>query len=159
MRVRLLTIIATLFALAIIPSSAFAAPKKVFFKWSASSYSVAENAGQFQLTIQRSGNTSAAASVGVSVNGGSGASGSDYSFTTPQTVNFNAGQTTKTLPVTIIDNSTANSPNKTVVFRLTPAAGAGIKGPQNSTLTIVDDEGPGLIDFSSSAYTVLEGGG
>ena len=28
-----------------------------------------------------------------------------------------------------------------------------------STLTIIDDEGPGTLDFSSSAYTVLEGAG
>jgi hypothetical protein len=161
MRVRLFTLAATLFALAVVPSTALAAPKKVFFKWSAGSYSVAENAGHFDISVQRSGNTSVAASVDVSVSGGTATNGNQYSFTTPQTVTFLAGQTTKKLSVTINDNSTANAPNKTVVFHLanpTPA-GAQIKSPANATLTIVDDEGPGQLDFSSSAYTVLESGG
>src|SRR4051794_3289132 len=161
MRVRLFTLIAALVALALIPSTAAAAPKKVFFKWSSTAYSVGENAGHFDITVQRSGNTSLAAAVTVSVTGGTGANGTDYSFATPQTLNYAAGETTKKLSVTLNDNATANPPNKTVVFHLAVAGGSGfqVKGGANSTLTIVDDEGPGQIDFTSPAYTVLESGG
>jgi hypothetical protein len=161
MRVRLFTLIATLFALALIPSTAAAAPKKVFFKWSSTAYSVGEDAGHFDITVQRSGNTSLPAAVTVSVSGGTATNGSQYSFATPQTLNYAAGETTKKLSVTLNDNSTANPPNKTVVFHLAVAGGSGfqIKGGANSTLTIVDDEGPGQIDFTSSTYTVLESGG
>ena len=159
MRVRTLTFLAALIALALVPSTALAAPKKVFFKWSASNYSVAENAGHFDVTVQRSGNTSVATSVDVSVAGGSAVNGTQYSFSTPQTISFAAGESTKRLTVTINDNATANPPNKTVVFRITAPAGTQIKGGANATLTIVDDEGPGQIDFTTSAYTVLESGG
>jgi hypothetical protein len=162
MRVRILALPATLVALALMPSAAFAAPKKVFFKWSVANYSVAENSGHVDVVVQRSGNTSVAASVTASVTGGTATNGTQYSFTTPQTVSFAAGQTTRRLSVTINDNATADPPNKTVVFHLggpVSPSGAQVKGGANATLTIVDDEGPGQIDFSSASYTVLESGG
>jgi hypothetical protein len=129
------------------------------FKFSATGYSVAENAGTFNVTVQRSGNTSAAASIQYSDNGTGTATGGgvNYSFT-GGTLNFAAGETTKTFPVTIVDNATANAPNKTIVFRLSNATpgGSQIK-TTTATLTIIDNEGPGTLDFSTSAYTVVEG--
>src|SRR5690349_22393846 len=94
---RVQALVAALAALALIPTTASAAPKKVFFKFSAANYSVAENAGHFDVTVQRYGNTSVAASVTASVTGGSAVNGTQYTFATPQTVSFNAGQTTKKL--------------------------------------------------------------
>jgi hypothetical protein len=131
------------------------------FKFSATGYSVAENAGTFNVTVLRSGNTSAAASIQYSDNGTGTATGGgvNYSFT-GGTLNFAAGETKKTFPVTIVDNATANAPNKTIVFRLANATpGGSLIKTTTTTLTIIDDEGPGTLDFSSSAYTVLEGGG
>ncbi|MFL5840092.1 MAG: Calx-beta domain-containing protein [Thermoleophilaceae bacterium] len=162
MRVRALTLIATVFALALVPSTALAAPKKVFLKFSATSYSVAENAGGFDVKVQRTGNTSAAASVDYSDNNTGTATGGgvNYSFA-PGTLNFAAGETSKTFHVTIVDNGTANAPNKTIVFKLsnaTSSAQTQIKTP-TSTLTIIDNEGPGTIDFNSTAYTVVESAG
>jgi Calx-beta domain len=155
-------VIGLLLALAGMPvASATAAPKKVAFKFSATTYSVAENAGPFNLTIMRTGNTSAAASVQYSDAGTGTATGggTDYSFT-GGTVNFAAGETQKTVPVTIVDNTTANAPNKTIVFKLANATPAGAQiRTTTATLTILDDEGPGTLDFSSSAYTVSEGTG
>jgi hypothetical protein len=156
---RALSLFCALCALAVLPASASAAPKKVAFKFSATGYSVAENAGSFNVTVQRTGNTSAAASIQYSDNGTGTATGGgvDYLFT-GGTLNFAPGEATKTFPVTIVDNQTANAPNKTIVFRLSNAtpAGSQIK-TTTATLTIIDNEGPGTLDFSSSAYTVLEG--
>jgi len=161
MLTRALAVLCAFCALAVVPSTALAAPKKVMLKFSATSYSVAENAGTFNVTVLRTGNTRVAASVQYSDNGTGTATGGgvNYSFT-GGTLNFAAGETMKTFPVTIVDNGTANAPNKTVVFRLSNATpgGSQIK-TTTSTLTIIDDEGPGTLDFSSSAYTVLEGGG
>jgi Calx-beta domain len=161
MLVRALTILCAFCALAVLPTAASAAPKKVMFKFSATNYSVAENAGTFNVTVLRSGNTGAAASIQYSDNGTGTATGGgvDYSFT-GGTLNFAAGETQKTFPVTIVDNGTANAPNKTIAFRLAGAtpAGSQIK-TTTATLTIIDNEGPGTLDFSSSAYTVLEGAG
>jgi hypothetical protein len=153
-------VIASLVALLTVPvADASAAPKKVAFKFSATTYSVAENVGTFNVTVLRSGNTRVPASIQYSDNGTGTAIGGgvNYSFT-GGTLNFAAGETQKTFAVTIVDNATANAPNKTIVFRLASAtpAGSQIK-TTTATLTIIDDEGPGTLDFSSSAYTVLEG--
>jgi hypothetical protein len=157
----ILAALAVAIVLSLVPQVAEAAPKKVMLKFSATSYSVAENTGTFNVTVLRTGNTRVAASVQYSDNGTGTATGGgvNYSFT-GGTVNFAAGETSKTFPVTIVDNGTANAPNKTIVFKLSNAtpAGSQIK-TTTSTLTIIDDEGPGTLDFSSSAYTVLEGAG
>src|SRR3954454_20892050 len=104
MRVRIFTIIATLIALALIPSTALAAPKKAQVKFSASAYSVAENAGTFNLVIQRSGNTATTASANLQIDSSSTAVGGgvDYTYTGPSSVTFNPGEVSKTFPVTIV---------------------------------------------------------
>ena len=91
---RALTLFCTLCVLAVLPASASAAPKKVAFKFSATSYSVAENVSTFNVTVLRSGNTSAAASIQYSDNGTGTATGGgvNYSFT-GGTLNFAAGET------------------------------------------------------------------
>ena len=142
-----------------LPAAAQAAPKKVVFKFTSTNYSVVENAGTFNVTVTRSGNTRVAASVQYSDNGTGTATASDYSFT-GGTLNFAVGETSKTFPVTITDNATANAPNKTVVFKLSNATPGGSQiRTATSKLTIIDNEGPGTLDFSSSAYTALEGSG
>ena len=161
MPLRALALFCSLFALAVVPASASAAPKKVAFKFSATSYSVVENAGTFDVTVVRSGNTSAAASVQYSDNGTGTATGGGVDYTlTGGTLNFAAGETKKTFPVTIVDNATANAPNKTIVFRLANATPGGSQIKTTTTkLTIIDNEGPGTLDFGSNSYTVLEGAG
>jgi hypothetical protein len=142
-------------------AAASAAPKKVAFKFSATSYSVPENAGTFNVTVARSGNTSGAASIQYSNNGTGTATGGgvDYSFI-GGTLNFAAGETSKTFPVTVVDNGTANAPNKTIVLRLSNATPAGSQiRTATATLTIIDNEGPGTLDFGAGSYTVLEGAG
>ena len=159
MLARAFVLLCAVCALAVTPGSASAAPKKVMFKFSATSYSVVENVSTFNVTVVRSGNTSAAASIQYSDNGTGTATGGgvDYSFT-GGTLNFAAGETRKTFSVTIVDNLTANAPNKTIVFRLANATPAGSQIKMTTAvLTIIDDEGPGTLDFSSSAYTVVEG--
>jgi hypothetical protein len=159
MPARLLIVLCALCALALFPCSASAAPRKVSFKFSATRYSVAENVGTYNVSVLRSGNTSAAASIQYSDDGTGTATdgGVNYSFT-GGTLNFAPGVTKKTFPVTIVDNPTANAPNKTIVFRLSNATPAGSQiRTTTANLTIIDDEGPGTLDFSSTAYTVLEG--
>jgi Calx-beta domain len=157
----ILAALAVAILMSLVPAVAEAAPKKVMLKFSATGYSVAENTGTFDVTVLRTGNTRVAASVQYSDNlTGTATSGVNYSFI-PGTLSFAPGETMKTFQVTIVDNPTANAPNKTIVFKLSNPTpnGAQIKVPTTSTLTIIDDEGPGTLDFSSSSYTVLEGAG
>jgi hypothetical protein len=167
MRLRAFTVIATLCALALVPSTALAAPKKVSFRFSATAYSVVEANTAFNVTVQRTGNTRVAASVRVSDQGTGTAVTSgpnpNYDAFTPQVLNFAAGETSKTVQVTIHDNTTFDPPNKTIVMLLDQAtssspAGAKIATP-TTTITILDNDGPGTIDFSSSTYSVVENAG
>jgi Calx-beta domain len=159
--IRILAVLCATCALLVLPSSASAAPKKVQLSFSSVVYSAAETAGTFNVTVKRGGNTRVAASVQYSDNGTGTAVGGgvNYSFSSG-TLNFAPGETSKTFPVTIVNNATANAPNKTIVFKLANATPAGTQiKTTTSTLTIIDDEGPGTLDFSSSAYTVVEGAG
>src|SRR4051794_5815751 len=99
---RCVFILAALFALALIPSTALAAPKKTFVRFSSTAYSVPENvnsenvnSGTFNLTVVRSGNTSTSATATVAATGGTATSPANYILPAP-TVTFNPGQTTKT---------------------------------------------------------------
>src|SRR3954453_10710378 len=162
MRSRVLTLAAALLALAVIPSTALGASKKAAIKFTALASSVAENAGTYNLFVQRSGNTSVTASANIAIDGSSTAVGGgvNYTYSGPSSVTFAPNETTKTIPVTIVDNSTANAPNKTIVFKMSSPSPAGTQLKNNpTTVTIVDDEGPGQINFSSNAYTVVESGG
>jgi hypothetical protein len=158
---RFLALLSALIALALIPATASAAPKKVAFKFSTTAHSVPENAGTYNVTVLRLGNTSAAASIDYSDKGTGTATGggTHYSFS-GGTLSFAPGETSKTFPVTIVDNDTANAPNKTIVLALSGATPAGSQiRTQTSTLTIIDNEGPGTLDFSAGSYTVLESAG
>src|SRR4051794_25838585 len=159
--VRALTLFLGLCAFAVVPAGASAAPKKVAFKFSATTYSVAENVGTFNVTVARSGNTSTAASIQYSDTGTGSATGGGTNYSlSGGTLNFAAGETQKTFPVTVVDNSTANAPNKTIVLKLAGATPAGSQiRTGTATLTIIDNEGPGTLDFGSTSYTVLESAG
>ena len=65
----ILAALAVAIVLSLVPQVAEAAPKKVMLKFSATSYSVAENTGTFNVTVLRTGNTRAAATVQYSDNG------------------------------------------------------------------------------------------
>src|SRR3954462_11223427 len=104
MPARALTVVAALIALALVPSSAFAAPKKTFVRFNSVAYSVPENAGTFNLTVVRSGITSGTTTETVNVSGGTATSPANYTLpAATASVTFSPGQTTKTVPVTIND--------------------------------------------------------
>jgi hypothetical protein len=156
---RFTPVLAALLAIALVPAAANAAPKKVRFSFSSSIASVNEG-GTYNLTVIRSLNTSVTASVDLGVTG-TAAPGTDYTFTNPGTITFAPGETRKTFQVTTTDDSTFNKPNKTIVFTLSnpsPSGGTQLKNnPQ--TLTILDNDGPGTLEFSQSSYSVIESAG
>jgi hypothetical protein len=159
---RSISLIATLVALAIIPASASAAPKKVFMRLSAASYTVVESGGQATVTVLRSGNVRAAATVDYTTVDGTAAAPGDYTATAG-TLSFASNETRKTFSVPIIDNSVAGPASKKLTVKLSNIQ-AGVsptqfKSPSTATLTILDDDGPGSIDFSSASYSVVEGAG
>lgn len=161
MPIRVLALLTSLFVLAF-AGSASAAPKKAQLRFSATTYSVAENAGGFDVKVLRSGALNATTTVSLSVDAASTAvNGADYTLPSapPITVSFAPGSTSQTVRVTVLDNQTANAPNKKIVFKLSGASGGAQIKTTTATLTIIDNEGPGTLDFSAPTYSVVEGAG
>ena len=155
MRIRLLALLVALTTIAAVASPAMAAPKKSFVKFSPTAYSVTEG-GSLDLTIARSGNTSAAANVTLSVATGS-TTAVDYIVPTG-TISFAANQTKKTVHVTTADNSTFDGTNKIIKLHLAASGSVQVKSG-DATVTILENDGPGTIDFTSATYDVVEGAG
>lgn len=156
MRFRLPALLVALLALLAAAPAANAAPKKAFVYFSSTAYSVSESASTFNVTVRRSGNTRKSVTASVSDTGkGSAVAGTNYTFT-PTTLTFAAGETTKTVPVQIIDN-TVFEPNHTIQLGLSSASGQ-VK-TTTTTITILEDDGPGTLDFSAPTYSVVENAG
>ncbi|MBC6698177.1 endonuclease [Hymenobacter puniceus] len=85
-------------------------------------------------------------------------SGQDFTFTSPQTLTFAAGQTSQTVTVTVNGDTQAEA-NETVVLALQNAAsGAAIGGPASQELTITNDDGtPPSVRFTSAMASLTEG--
>ncbi len=109
------------------------------FNLDQATYQVAENAGTAKITVQRSGDTTVASSVGYTLTAGTAIAGTDF-IAGNGVVNFAANETSKTFDVTIIDNTLPN-PNKTVNVVLNNPI-SGILGTQATAavLTIQDND-------------------
>ncbi|RPD45018.1 T9SS C-terminal target domain-containing protein [Hymenobacter sediminis] len=84
--------------------------------------------------------------------------GQDFTFTSPQTVTFAAGQTTQTVTVTL-NGDTQQEANEIVVLSLrNPSTGGAVGGPATHELTITNDDGTApTIAFASAAGSAPEG--
>jgi hypothetical protein len=101
---------------------------------------VSEDATTVNLTVQRSGNTSGAASVAYATSNGTAIAGSDYTATAG-TVTFAPGQITQTLAIPILNDPTVES-NETFSVTLSNPTGAVLGSPETSTstITILDND-------------------
>jgi hypothetical protein len=122
-------------------------PKAVQFEHS--QYSTVENGGVIDFVITRTGDTDSPASVNFSTGGlagtqncnvvnGAASSRCDYE-TSLSTVQFGAGETSKTVSVFIIDDSYLEGP-ETFTVNLAPVAGAVLGSPAQASVTIIDNE-------------------
>jgi len=117
-----------------------------------------------QFTITRAGDTSGSTTANFTL-AGTAVPGVDYTSSVTNSVAFSAGETTKTVTITPIDNAALDG-TRTVVLTLTPDAGYLLLAATNATVSIYDDEqtaGTVLFsdDFETPAsannYVVLEG--
>jgi Calx-beta domain-containing protein/Big-like domain-containing protein/uncharacterized protein DUF4214 len=127
-------------------------------QFSATTYSVSENAGPATITISRTGGSAGTATVLFSTSNGT-ATAADYTSVS-QTVTFNDGETTKTVNVPITDDP-LNEPDETVNLTLSNAGGTGQLGaPSTAVLTILnDDAAGGIVRFSAATYLTTESSG
>ena len=133
-------------------------------QFSASTYSVAENAGTGTavVTVTRTGGSFGVVGVTFATSNGTATAPGDYTAVT-QTVGFANGDTApKTISIPIINDTTAETPaNETVNLTLSnPTGGATLGSPNSAVLTITDDDvAPGTLQFSASTYSVAENSG
>ena len=96
-------------------------------------------ANTVEVTVTRSGNTTSPATVKAKTGGGTATPGGDYNTITEVVVSFGAGETTKTVTVTV-NGDTAVEPNETFNVTLF-APGPGVTlADAAGTVTIVNDD-------------------
>ncbi len=129
-------------------------------QFSASAYSVGEGDGVATITVTRTGSTSGTATVHFATSDGTALAGSDYTAASG-TLTFADREASKTFTISITNDSLVES-NETVILTLTNPSGTGARlGSQaTSVLTIVDNDAPrpGMLQFSSATYQVVESG-
>ena len=126
--------------------------------------SIDENSGSSTVTATLSHASGQETTLTVSAAAGVNATDGDFTLSDNTTLTIDAGTTTSTGTVTIeAVNNSADGPNKEVTVSAVAANAAGVSGPANVTLTIIDDEGeptvmliltPDSIDENSGSSTV-----
>jgi len=111
------------------------------------------NTGAF--TVTRLGNLSANLLISYALSG-SAVNGIDYAAL-PGSLLIPAGQPTATIIVSPLQDAPLPAGNRTVVASLSTNAGSNIVNPGSATITILDDDLPG-VSLVPSLPTALEGG-
>jgi subtilisin family serine protease len=124
-------------------------------KFGAATSSVVEGATA-AITVQRANGLGSAVSADYEVTGGTATGdGVDYTLASG-TVSFAVGQTTATISVPTTADTVAD-PAETVIVKLVGAsAGSIIGSPDTTSLTIVDNDVAGAVQFSAAAFSVAE---
>jgi hypothetical protein len=125
------------------------------FQFSSAAHSANEGSGSVTITVTRTADTKPAVSVAYSTSDGTAKAGSDYTAAAG-TLNFAAGETSKTFTVNITDDSQVEG-DETLNLKLSNAsAGASLGGPSAAVLTINNNQQtiPGL---SVSDVNLVEG--
>jgi Calx-beta domain len=105
--------------------------------FSASTYSVNENAGTLTVTLTEDVAPASTISVNYATSDGSAHAGTDYTAT-GGTLTFNPGDTSKTFVVPIVNDGVPDG-NETVILTLSgPTGGAALGSPTSAVLTLTD---------------------
>ncbi|MEJ2345789.1 MAG: S8 family serine peptidase [Gammaproteobacteria bacterium] len=113
-------------------------------------YSVSEDGGSVTLTVSRQGGSSGAVSVDFATSDGSAASGQDY-VAAAGTLNFADGITSRTITITIVDDTVYEGNETLSVALANPTGGATLGSPTSTLLTIVDND-PQVVDIDQDGY-------
>jgi hypothetical protein len=111
-------------------------------QWSSSTYSAREGDGTATLTIHRSSNTSGTSLVQYSV--AAGTATSDDVAITSGTITFLDQESTKSIPITLTDDSGVEA-NETFTVTLSSPQGAMIGSNGIATVTIIDSDVTGRV--------------
>ena len=129
------------------------------FGFSAASGTVAEDiaAGKVTLTVEKTGTTLVPATLGWATADGTAKAGSDYSAVAAGSLVFAAGDTSKTLQVSLTDDST-DEPSEGFRVDLSATSHARLGAPASHGVTITDDD-PTSVTLSALAGAIAEATG
>jgi hypothetical protein len=119
-----------------------------------SGYSVYENKGSAQITVNRVGGAVGAVTVNYATNGGSATPGTDYTPVSG-TLKFNESETSKSFTIPVMDDGVYGN-DKIVFLNLTSPTGGASIGLNAATLTIAEADGIPTVQFNTSIYKVNE---
>ena len=113
---------------------------------------VPEDAGTVHLRVARGGNTAITASVHYARTSGTATRGADFVLDAG-TLTFSPGQTSRTIPVTLTNDTAREGPETIVVSLTGPGAGTALGTPGSITLTInaSDQQPDALISTSATS--------
>src|SRR5262249_41044280 len=112
------------------------------FQFSASNYTVSETQATATITVTRTSGTNVGASVSFATSNGTATAGSDYTAASG-TLNFAAGETSKTFTVSIINDTTVENPETVSLTLSNPGGEVTLGSPATATLTINSDDTSG----------------
>ena len=113
-------------------------PPTAAFAFGAASYAGTEHTTQVLLTVNRTGDTSGAMTVTYATTNGSASDRSDYTFAAG-TLEFAPGETSKTIPILINEDSHVEGTETLTVTLSNPTGGGGLGGQASTTVVIIDD--------------------
>jgi uncharacterized delta-60 repeat protein len=125
---------------------------------SANNYTVSEGAGTLTVTAKRTGVTTGTATANWSISGGLTATvGKDLPFQSG-TVNFAAGQTSKTFTINITNDALDEYDEQFRVSLVSATGTTQIGNPQNALVTITDDDNAPTISVNDVSITEGDSG-
>ncbi|MBE0611948.1 MAG: IPT/TIG domain-containing protein [Dehalococcoidia bacterium] len=125
-------------------------------QFSQSNYTVTEGVGTATFAVTRTGGSNGGISAFCSTTAGTADANIDYIQVVNQSLTWVNGETTtKFCQVQIIQDGTIESSEQ---FGL-QLSGGNVGSPSTATVTINDDDGVGVLQFSSTTYTGAETGG
>ncbi len=123
------------------------------FNFSASTASISEGATNVVVTVLRTGDTNATATVDYATTNLTALAGTDYDATTG-TLTFDPGTNSLTITIPITDDSLVEGTETFKVGLSNPSAGSTIGGISVATVSILDNDSS--VYFSTNAVYVLE---
>jgi hypothetical protein len=128
-------------------------------QFATSACSVPENGGSVTFNVCVTNGSSGPVTVDFATAGGTAVAGVNY-VATNGTLTYVYGETSKTFTVSVVDDGVWQTNNYTVNLGLSNITGSAVFGsPTNAVLTILDVDGPGSFQFSSSGYAVSQDAG
>ena len=124
-------------------------------RMAASGRIVQESAGAINLTVERVDGEAGTVGINYTVISGTATPG-DYTASNG-VLSFAPGQTTGLIPLTIVDDTLDEDAEQFTVTLSNPTGGAALAPPETTTVAIVDNDAPPVLNIDGGGCTVTEG--